>query len=331
MELKPMRVLIIGRRKHRISAEAGLYRAMQRMGHTVRLIDDRKLRQNLGARAGSRWIKLRARLFRPDRVLVFKPHDVTLEVMTEIAQQFPTNMWYRDLTVPPDPRLVERARQLETVFLTAGGQAAEWEAHGVRRALWLPDGADRDMDQPTAYDSAFACDVAFIGRAVSPGNDYSRAEFLVRLAERFHVRVWGQDWQPFAQQLHWDGSAVYGGDFAKVCASAKVVIDIKPRMWDQSVGVYSSNRLVRQIACGGFSLSRGTKDNQAMFREGEHCAWYDTEAEAFDKIAYYLAHESTRVEIARRGAELVQAHHMLDNRVPNLLTGTPYQNPLESA
>jgi hypothetical protein len=331
MELKAMRVLIIGRRKHRISAEAGLYRAMQRMGHTVRLIDDRKLRQNIGARAGSQWIKLRAQLFRPDRVLVFKPHDVTLEVMHEIAQRFPTNMWYRDLTVPPDPRLVERARSLETVFLTAGGQAPEWEALGVRRVLWLPDGADRDMNRPTAFDPAFACDVAFIGRAVSPGNDYSRAEFLVRLAESFHVRVWGQDWQPYAQRLHWDGSAVYGEDFAKVCASAKVVIDIKPRMWDQSVGVYSSNRLVRQIACGGFSLSRGTKDNQSMFREGEHCAWYDTEAEAFDKIAYYLAHESARSEIARRGAELVHAHHMLDNRVPNLLTGAPYQNPLELA
>jgi spore maturation protein CgeB len=143
--------------------------------------------------------------------------------------------------------------------------------------------------------------------------------------------VWGQQWEPYAKQLHWDGSTVYGTDFAKVCASAKIVIDIKTRVWDESIGQSSSNRLVRQLACGGFSLSRGTRESKAMFREGEHCAWYDSEAEAFDKIAYYLAHDETRRAIATRGTELVQAHHMLDNRVPNLLTGAPYQNPLESA
>ncbi len=314
-----MRVLLIGRRKHLISAEAGLRRAMKRQGHTVLLIDDRKLRQNIGVRAGSQWIRMRAQLFRPDRILVFKPHDVTIEVMNALAERFPTNMWYRDLTVPPDPALVARAQKLDTVFLTAGGQASAWEALGVRRAEWLPDGADRDLDKPVPFDAKFACDVAFIGRAVSPGNDYSRAEFLMRLAEKFHVRVWGQDWERFAGPLNWDGTTVYGADFARVCASAKIVLDIKPKMWDASVGVYSSNRLVRQIACGGFSLSRGTVENKQMFREGEHCGWYDSEAEAFEKIEYYLSHDHVRREIALNGSDHVQQHHMLDNRVQNLL------------
>jgi spore maturation protein CgeB len=328
MMLKPMRVLIIGRRKHLISAEAGLFRAMKRMGHTVLLIDDRKLRQNIGARAGSRWIRIRARMFRPDRVLVFKPHDVTVEAMNDIAERFPTNMWYRDLTVPPDPAMIARAHHLDTVFLTAGGQAPQWQALGVKRALWLPDGADRDLDKPEPYHAEFACDVAFIGRAVSPGQDYSRPEFLLQLAQRFHVRVWGQGWEPWAGPLNWDGTAIYGHDFAKVCASAKVVLDIKPRMWDESVGVYSSNRLVRQIACGGFSLTRGTRENKEMFREGEHCAWYDSEAEAFEKIEYYLAHDHVRREVAQNGVALVRQYHMLDNRVYNLLTSEPYRNPM---
>ncbi len=326
-----MRVLIIGRRKHLISAEAGLYRALKRTGHAVILVDDRKLRQRIGAQAGSQWIRMRAHIFRPDRVLVFKPHDVTIDVMNEIADRYPTNMWYRDLTVPPDPELIARAQKLDTAFLTAGGQAPLWERLGVQRARWLPDGADRDLDRPVAFDPAFACDVAFIGRAVSPGNDCSRAEFLVRLAENFHVRVWGQNWEPYADRLNWDGSTVYGSDFAKVCASARIVIDIKPRLWDASVGVYSSNRLVRQMACGGFSLSRGTAQNKEMFRDGEHCAWYDSEADAFDKIGYYLSHEATRRDVARCGAELVRQHHMLDNRVYNLLTSEPYQNPLAAS
>ena len=324
-----MRVLILGRRKHRISAEAGLYRALQRQGHQAWLIDDRKLRQRIGTKAGSQWILLRSRLLKPDRVLVFKPHDITVAVMDEIAQRFKTTMWYRDLTVPPDPQLVRRAQKIDTVFLTAGGQAADWEALGARRALWLPDGADRDLDQPTEFDPKFACDVAFIGRAVSPGDDYSRAEFLTRLSKRFHVRVWGQDWERWATQLNWDGSAVYGRDFAKVCASAKVVIDIKPSMWQPSLGVYASNRLVRQLSCRGFSLTRGTAENKQLFREGEHCAWYDTEDEAADKIDYYIRNEAERSRVAATGAALVHKHHMLDNRLHNLLTGEAYRNPLQ--
>ena len=321
-----MRVLIIGRRKHLISAEAGLYRALKRLGHKAWLIDDRKLRQRVGARAGSRWIHLRANLIRPDRILVFKPHDITLEVMDALTQQYPTNMWYRDF--PVDPELVRRAKHIETVFLTAGGQAPEWEAQGVRRALWLPDGADPDLHKPAAFDPNFACDVAFIGRGIWPGRDYSRAEFLVRLAKRFHVRVWGQDWERWARELNWSGTA-YNEDVAKVCASAKIVIDIKPAVWSEEKGAYLSNRLVRQLACGGFSLSRGSELERNTFREGEHCAWYTTEEEAVDKIAYYVEHDVERRRIAAAAVELVHDHHLLAHRVPNLLTGEPYRNPLE--
>ena len=326
-----MRVLIVGRSKHLIAAEAGLYRAVKRQGHRAWLIDDRKLRQRVGTKAGSRWILLRSRLIKPDRILVFKPHDITVDVMDEIAQRFPTTMWYRDLTVPPDPELVRRAQRIHTVFLTAGGQARAWEALGVPRALWLPDGADRDLHQPAEFAPQFACDVAFIGRAVSPGEDYYRPEFLLRLTKRFHVRVWGQNWQRWATDLNWDGTTAYGRDFAKVCASAKIVIDIKPRMWQPSMGVYASNRLVRQLSCAGFSLTRGTAENKELFREGEHCAWYDSEDEAIEKIDYYIRNDAERRRIAAAGAALVHKHHMLDNRVHHLLTGEPYRNPLMSA
>lgn len=319
-----MRVLIIGRRK-KISVESGLRRALTRAGHTVAHVDDRKLRQNIGARAGSQWLRLRWRLFKPDRVLVFKPHDVTTEVLDQIAQRTPTTMWYRDLTVPPDSKLVRRARNVETVFLTAGGQAQEWQTLGAKRALWLPDGADRDLDRPVEPHPSLACDIAFIGR----GYDEQRAEFLCRLAEHFHVRVWGQDWQRWANKLNWDGSVVYGEDFARVCASARIVIDIKPAHWSaEQVGTYSSNRLVRQLSCGGFVLTTGTAESKQLFRDGEHCAWYDSEGEAIEKITYYLQHAEKRALIAAAGSKLVHDHHMLDHRIPNLLTGAPFVNPL---
>ncbi|MGQ0813458.1 MAG: glycosyltransferase family protein [Gemmatimonadota bacterium] len=321
--------MLMGRRKRLIAAESGVHAALKRLGHTAIVIDDRKLRQRVGRRNANRWIRWRVRGFRPDFVMFFKNHDVDVEVMREIASRTATRMWYRDLTVPPDPAMVERAREVDVAFLTAGGQADWWQQQGVKRALWLPNAADRDTDRPVAADPRFACDVAFMGRGISPGTDYSRSEFLVRLSKRFHVRVWGQEWDRWAEPLNWDGSAAYGDDFARVCASAKIVIDIQPALWVRSNydELYSSNRMVKTMACGGFALSQGAPPLQQLFKDGEHCAWYQTEQEAEAQIEKYLADDPARNWVREHGQAFVHRYHMLDNRVHNLLTGEAFVNP----
>jgi hypothetical protein len=327
-----LRVVIIGRSKRLIAAESGLRSAMKRMGHQVLLLDDRKLRQRLGRSLANRWLLRRAKAFRAERVIFFKNHDLDLDVMREIASGSDSVMWYRDLNVPPDPAILLRARQVDTTFVTAGGQAELWQSQGVKRALWLPNAADRDTDMPVPADPAFACDIAFMGRGISPGNDLSRAELLVRLSKRFRVRVWGQQWEQWAQALNWDGSAAYGAGFARVCASAKIVIDIQPALWARSAydELYSSNRMVKVMSCGGFSLSQGAPGIRKLFRDGEHCAWFATDDEAIAQIEKYLEDDNLRNRVREAGRDFVHAHHMLDNRVHNLLTSEPYQNPLET-
>jgi hypothetical protein len=328
-----LRVVIIGRSKRLIAAESGLRSAMRRQGHQVLLLDDRRLRQRIGRRLANCWLLRRAQAFRPERVIFFKNHDLDLDVLREIASGIDSVMWYRDLNVPPDPAILLRAREVDTTFITAGGQTGLWQAQGVKRALWLPNAADRDTDLPVPPAPAFACDIAFMGRGISPGNDRSRAELLVRLSQRFRVRVWGQQWEPWAQQLNWDGSAAYGADFARVCASAKIVIDIQPALWARAAydELYSSNRMVKVMSCGGFSLSQGAPGIQKLFRDGEHCAWFASDDDAIAQIEKYLYDHDLRNRVRETGRDFVYAHHMLDNRVHNLLTGEPYQNPLAAA
>lgn len=327
-----MRVLIVGRTKQLIAAESGLYTAMKNMGHSVVMMDDRKLRQRIGSRAGSRWIRLRSRLHRPDRVLFLKPHDVEVSAFEAIREYAKISMWYRDITPPPDPALdglIARARLADDVFLTAGGQTGEWHSRGVHQVSWLPNAADRNTDMPVPADPNFVCDVAFMGRGVWPGGDTSRAELLVRLSKRFHVRVWGQEWERWATELNWDGKAAYGKDFARVCASAKLVLDIQPALWSRvNDPYYSSNRMVKIMAAGGLCLSQGGAALRELFINDEHCAWYGDDDEAFAKIEKYLADDAFRHRVRDAGRDLVHQHHMLDNRVHNLLTGEPYRNPL---
>jgi spore maturation protein CgeB len=241
-------------------------------------------------------------------------------------------MWYRDLTPPPDAmleRLTVRARHVHDVFLAAGEQAREWAVRGVPTPKWLPNAADRDLDQPQPPDARFACDIAFMGRGISPGDDLSRAEFLVALSKQYHVRVWGQNWGRWANELNWDGTAVYGADFARVCASAKIVLDIQPALWAQAHydQYYASNRMVKILACGGFCLTQGGAALQRLFREGEHCGWYRSFEEGCAQVDRYLSNDALRAQVKNNAREYVWQHHMMENRVHNLLTGEPYRNP----
>lgn len=316
---------MVGRRKRLIAAESGLKAAMRRLGHTAIIVDDRKLRQRIGRDAGSEWLRWRVRLFRPDRVIFFKNHDANIDVVREIAGRYPTSLWYRDIDDPLDPAIVERAAAVDAPFITAGGQLDQYRAAGVRNPQWLPNAADAVTDHPAAADPALACDVAFIGRAVWRKDDLSRLEFLLELARHFDVRVWGQDWERWAKPLNWDGTAAYGDKFARVCASAKIVLDVQPHVWFRVRDeYYSSNRMVKAMACRGFVLGQGGRALQQLFREEEHCGWFEDNAEAFGQIEKYLADERLREAAREAGHRHVRAHHMMENRVHNLLTGAPF-------
>lgn len=324
-----MKVLIVGRAKE-LTAEAAMYRALLRLGHTPALVDDRRLRQLVGRRAGSEYLRARVRAFRPDRIIMAKPHDVEIDVLADVCARAPAVMWYRDLTIPPDPELVARAPYFDVVFLTPGGQAGEWEAKGAKRALFLPDCADPWYEHPTEPDPALACDVAFIGRGRHEKD--VRARFLLRLAERFRVRVWGQAWDRWAKELNWSGQAVFGRDFGRVCSSAKIVLgaQVEDQRAHQVWG-YQSNRMVKVLASGGFFLGHGTPGLGELFRDGEHCAWYRDEEHALSLIERWLADDAGRERVRRQGRAFLLAHHTFEHRLHNLLTGEPWVNPLTGA
>ena len=321
-----LRVLIIGRAKD-LSAEAAMYRTLTRLGHTVALVDDRRLRQLVGRRAGSEYIRAKARAFRPDRIIAAKPHDVELDVLADICARTPAVMWYRDLTIPPDPELVARAPFFDVVFLTPGGQAPLWEQLGARRALFLPDCADPQYERPMPPVPEWICDVGFIGRGDQHGD--TRAPFLVRLAQRFKVRVWGHGWESHAGSLRNDGETAYGEDFGRACSSARIVLgaNIASQIEHQVHG-YQSNRMVKVLAAKGFYLGHGTAGLRDLFRDGEHCAWYDDEAHAVELIERYLADDAGRNRIREQGHAFLLEHHTFENRLHNLLTGEPWVNPL---
>ena len=320
-----MRILVIGRSRRR-DVGASIYRALLRAGYRAGIVDERRAFHLLGIRFSTRWVRARTRLFRPDHVILSKPVGVRPEDIGAIAARTNTVMWYRDLRVPPERGIIARARHAHTLFLTAGGQAAQYEAAGVRRALYLPDGVDPELDAPVAPHPDYACDIAFLGVP-----DPYRAALLERLAARWRVRVWGTGWERWRASVGWAGKPAHYDEFRRVCASAKIVIGIDREFHTENrVWGYTSNRLWRVIAARGFYLGPATPGLREILRDEEHCVFYDDDDHAVAQVERYLGDDAGRARIRQSGHEFVLAHHTFDHRLHNLITGAPFENPLAS-
>src|SRR5688572_316656 len=194
--------------------ERGTERALRRAGHVTRLIDDRRVRRLVGRRLVQQWALARAKEFNADFVLLSKCEALTPETVARIIDGKSNAMWYHDAqwfknTDRPDIAHIVTIGKLARTFFVSGFEN-EWRALGLA-AKFLPSCADAGIT-PVAPQPEFASDVAFIGT----GYDPSRAAFLIEIAKKYNVKVWGRGWEEWRESLSWSGRPVHDRDFAAV-------------------------------------------------------------------------------------------------------------------
>lgn len=319
-----MRILLIGSYK-RWRMEKGVERALRRAGHKTRLIDDRRAKRLIGHKLTQRLALSVTNRFKPDFVFLSKCQALELETVQQILAGRENSMWYHD---PPSYKNIRRpdiahiaavGRMSSTFFIS--GFVDEWRALGLP-AKFLPSAADIELG-PARPDKRSASDVAFIGT----GYDPSRARFLIKLARRFDMKVWGPGWEKWRKELTWNGGGVYGPAFARVCSSAKILLGINPVIAKGATN-YSSDRAWMVIQAGGFYLGQATEGVTRLLMEGDHCAWYTDLESCIQKCDYYLKNPATRERIRRQGQHFVSEHHTFDQRIHNILSGEEFVNPL---
>ncbi len=305
--------------------ERGVERALRRAGHRTWLIDDKRAKRLIGRKLTQRWALFNARRFEPDFVFLSKCQALDLATVEEIVSGRANSMWYHD---PPSFRNIDRpdiahvaavGRLSKTFFVS--GFVDEWGALGLP-AKFLPSCADIELG-PTAPDKRSASDVAFLGT----GYDSSRARFLIEIARRFDVRVWGPGWEEWRNQLQWNGRGVYGHSFARVCSSARIVLGINPVIAEGATN-YSSDRAWVVIHAGGFYLGQGSDGVTSLLRDGAHCAWYRDLDHCLARIDHYLADATSRERVRLEGQRFVREHHTYDRRIENILSGGEFRNPI---
>lgn len=320
-----MRILLIGSAQQ-WSMARGTERALRRDGHITRLIDDLGVRRLIGSRLTQRWALAQARRFKPDFVFLSRCPALTQETVAAIIEGKPNAMWfhdsqsYRNTYRPEIAHVIKIGKLVRTFFVS--GFVREWAALGLP-AKFLPSCADADM-KPVAPKKGFGSDVTFIGS----GDDPSRANFLLKVAKKYDLKVWGNGWEKWRKQLNWGAQAVVGKDFAAVCSSSKIVLGVNRAKQTINSASGESDNPWMIIQAGGFFLGHGTPELKRMLREGDHCAWYKDIESCLAQCAYYLESGAQRERIRREGHVFVKEHHTFDQRIRNLLSGEEFVNPL---
>jgi hypothetical protein len=325
-----VRVLVIGsHRTERI--ERGVQRALERAGHSALLIDDRRLRRNIGLALTQRWILGATRRFGPDFIVFSKALGVALDTVASLVRDRPSCLWYqdpqwfRDAHLPEVAHTIAVGRQVDTFFVT--GFEREWRAFGLNAKL-LPSAADRDIC-PVPVDPRYASDVAFIGtgpgvRHGGSGFAPERAEFLVAVAVALgpavRVRVWGGGWEAYRDRVDWGGRPVFGRDLSRVCSSSAIVLGINPAR-AHGATYYTSDRIWMMMLGGGLYLGRRSPGLDELLIDGQECGWYDDAEECVGKARHYIAHATERERVRAAGERMVRATHTFDQRIGYLLSG----------
>jgi glycosyl transferase family 1 len=306
--------------------EKGTERALRRAGHTTLLVDDAAAKTLVGSKLAQRWVLSRARRFKPDFVFLSKCLALSPETVAAIIDGKQNAMWFQDAhwyksTYRQDVAHVIKIGKLAQTFFVSGF-AREWAAHGLR-AKFLPSCADSKI-RPVPPKKAFAADIAFIGT----GDDPARANFLLKVAKKYDLKVWGRGWQQWRKQLNWSGRPAEEEEFAAVCSSSRIVLGVSASRYTAAAGNTTSEPTWQIILAGGFFLGDGTPELKLMLREGDHCAWYNGIDSCLAQCAYYLENSAQRERIRREGQVFVREHHTFDQRIHNLLSGEAFHNPL---
>ena len=121
-----------------------------------------------------------------------------------------------------------------------------------------------------------------------------------------------------------------GKEFARICSTAEFVLGILPAIAQGST-TYASNRMWITMLAGGLYVGPWAPGIERIAVDGEHCLWYRQPEDCITRMLQLLqGPEEERRRIRMAGEAFVRRYHTYDARVPNLIDGVPWTNPLDS-
>ncbi len=330
-----MRILISGHHNpHFLTVTEYIERAVRALGHRVIVFEDRRhifpgrlrrrwpLLQSLSVAAINRRLLRLVERSRPDLVLVTGGQRITRRALAPLSRRgIAAVLWTTDAPKASDI-LPRTAREYRAVFCQGTEAVDILRAAGVPDARWLPMACDPEIHRPVALAAEerrrLASPVVFVG-SYYPG----RAELLRRVVP-LGLSVWGPGWgalpagDPLRACIR--GAGIGPGAWVRIYAAAHVVLSVHYRSDDERLPCYqASPRDFEALACGAFVLTDRQRDVLALFKDGEHLAFFSDGGDLERRLREFLDDAAARRRIAAAGRREVLRRHTYVHRIAELL------------
>lgn len=260
----------------------------------------------------------RARRFQPDILwMVGDNRIIYAETLGQIKEETGCTVVYASGTSPivfSHPIERQAARLYDLVLVNDYYHGIQWRELGAPRMSCLPIAAiDPEFHQPRtlseAEQSAYACDVSFVGTLV-PGNLYSERVAALEALLDFELGIWSVHDIPASLQPFRRGQAL-GDKMMRVLSGATISLNVHGDFMR-----YGGNmRLFEAAALGAFQISDDRPGILQWFMPGEHLVTFSDMDELREQVAWYLAHPDERRAIAEAARAHVLAHHTYEQRL----------------
>ena len=192
------------------------------------------------------------------------------------------------------PWCLEKAAHYDYVFAAQQDGARKLQVEGIKTVQWLPLACDPEIHRPYPVEKQY--DFSFVGNLIGQ----ERGVLLETLSQKYPAHFIGQK---------------YFEEMSRVYSASRLI-------FNRSVRNDVNMRVFEAFGCGGLLLTNDLTDNgQAeLFTEGKHLATYSCPEELWDKVDYYLKHETEREKIAQQGHECAVTQHTYQHRMQALLT-----------
>jgi hypothetical protein len=220
---------------------------------------------------------------------------------------FPTAAYFTDLPYNLNRRLL-LAPFFDYLFL-AHRKYVDVFRKNHPQVFWLPFACDPEIHRRYAEEEK-TYDVAYVG-----GAGGERGRILANLARQFRMNEYQKPCDP--------------QEMAKIYSRAKIVFN-KPERGELNMRPFEA------LSCGSLLVTeRNSEGLEELFKNREHCVFYDSPAELVAVIQYYLGHEEQRSHIAQAGRQQCILNHTYFNRVQSVsealhATGSQLRAPARS-
>ena len=230
------------------------------------------------------------------------------------------NLWGEPVLHLNEPNVIAALPLFDAVFAFDRAVMPLLSDAGARRVEYLPLAYDPDLHRPPGPllgegRGPARADLVFVGKW-SP-----ERERLLEPLCGFDLAIWGDDtWKRYTARnspvrRRWTGETAVGERYARVCAQAKICLNLIEPTASQSANM----RSFELPGMGRFMLAPRNDSHSELFVEGAEIACFGSPAELRQQIERYLPLEDERERMGAAARTKVLAAHTYDHRMRHLL------------